>query len=103
MPAYDGGVDERNAIIGRSPSSGFAIAARVEGQGERRLFRGVADVVDAVGVFQVALRRHAGQGLLGDVGEDGVVRLRGVGEVVQRAALVREVHGWISPSCLRWP
>jgi hypothetical protein len=44
-------------------------------------------------VLEVALRGDPGEGLLDDVGEDGVVRLGGVGQVVERAALVEEVHG----------
>lgn len=64
-----------------------------EGQERGDAERGVADVVDTVGVFQIALGREPGQGLSGDTGEDGVVGLRGVREVVQGAELAREVHG----------
>lgn len=79
-----------------------------ERQQRRHAERGVADVVDRVGVFEIAVRGDAGQGLLGDVGEDGVVCLGGVRQVVQRAALVREMHltvlsrGGHSTGAVRW-
>ncbi len=80
------------------------VLAPLPGEGEQRgdAERGVADVVDAVGVFEAALGREAREGLLDDVGEHGVVRLRGVRQVVQRAALVREVHGDQSFMPERW-
>ncbi len=43
-------------------------------------------------MFEAALGGEPGQGLLGDVGEDGVVGLGGVGQGVERGALVEEVH-----------